>query len=89
MSMKKKYNMFIPCEEAQHTCDKSQYKEASLMEQLKLNIHLVFCRACQKYVATNNKLTKIINKGKTPVNNMKSKEKIELEQLFNKELSKQ
>ena len=89
MSMKKKYNIFVPCEEAQHTCDKSQYKEATLMEQLRLNIHLVFCKACQKYVASNNKLTKLINKEKATTKTMDKSEKKELEQLFNKELSKQ
>ena len=89
MSMKKKYNIFIPCEEAQHTCDKSQYKESTLMEQLRLNIHLVFCKACQKYTIKNNKLTKLINKEKASAENMNRKEKSELQQIFNKELSKQ
>ena len=48
------------CHEANHICDKSQYKEATLLEKIKLNIHLIYCRACRKYSARNGKLTKMI-----------------------------
>lgn len=54
--------MIIPCEEANHVCDKTQYKEATLWEKIKLNIHLIYCRACRKYTANNSKLTKVIKK---------------------------
>lgn len=54
--------MMIPCDEANHVCDKTQYKEATLWEKIKLNIHLIYCRACRKYTKNNAKLTKTIQK---------------------------
>jgi len=84
--MKKKYDTFIPCEEAQHTCDKSQYGEASLFEKIRLNIHLIYCKACRNYTAKNTKLTKLVTNGKVQI--MNADEKKDLETLFKKELSK-
>lgn len=55
-----KVKIFIPCDKANHTCDKSQYKEASLPEKIKLNIHLIYCKAYREYTKTNIKLTKKI-----------------------------
>lgn len=60
MSAKKK--IFVSCEEANHFCDKNQYREATLREKLLLNIHLIYCRACRKYSANNVKLRKLIKK---------------------------
>jgi len=84
--MEKKYNIFISCDEANHCCDKTQYNEASLLEKIKLNIHLLYCKACRKYTKNNTKLTKLINQKE--VHSMKSNEKQSLEVLFQKELSK-
>jgi len=50
----------MKCENANHVCDKAQYKEASFLEKIKLNIHLIYCRACRKYSARNNKLSDAI-----------------------------
>lgn len=54
--------LFLKCEEANHTCDKNQYKDASLLELIKLNIHLIYCLACRKYTARNTKLSKLFKK---------------------------
>lgn len=54
--------VMIPCDEANHVCDKTQYKEATLWEKIKLNIHLIYCRACRKYTKNNTILTKTIKK---------------------------
>jgi len=83
--MEKKYNIFISCDEANHSCDKSQYNEASLLEKIKLSIHLLSCKACRTYTKNNTKLTKLINS--TEVQTMESSEKESLEELFKKELS--
>ena len=48
----------LECHEANHICDKNQYKEASFWEKVKLNIHLIYCRACRQYTIRNTKLTK-------------------------------
>lgn len=55
--------VFLKCEEANHVCDKTQYKEAGFWEKIKLNIHLIYCTACRKYTARNTKLTKAIKDG--------------------------
>ncbi len=83
--MEKKYNLFISCDEANHSCDKSQYNEASILEKIKLSVHLIHCKACQTYTKNNSKLTKLISNN--DVHAMKSNEKESLEALFKKELS--
>ena len=75
----------INCEEAGHICDKSQYKEATFWEKVRLNIHLIYCRACQKYTARNTKLTKAVKNPK--VNTVSKEEKADLQELLNKQLS--
>ena len=84
--MSKRFKLFIPCEEAGHTCDKTQYKEASLWEKVKLNIHLIYCRACREYTKNNTKLTKLVKKPE--VECLNGKEKEQLKNNFKKELSK-
>jgi len=54
----------IPCDEANHVCDKTQYKNATLWEKIKLNIHLIYCRACREYTKGNTKLTKLLKKSR-------------------------
>lgn len=77
----------IPCNEATHVCNKNQYKEASLLEKIKLIIHLIYCRACRKYTKNNMKLSKILKKNtKTVAFSNKAKE--ELQSTFEKELAK-
>lgn len=49
------------CHEANHICDKNQYNEATFWEKVRLNIHLIYCRACRKYSIRNSKLTKAVN----------------------------
>ena len=41
--------MKISCDEATKICDKSQYKEASFLDKVKLNFHLILCKKCGKY----------------------------------------
>ena len=82
--MSKDYKIFTSCEKATHTCDKTQYKEASLWEKLKLNIHLIYCKACRKYSSNNVKLTKLMHKSE--VDCLKNSEKAILHSNFKKEL---
>jgi len=53
-------SIFLKCDEANHICDKNQYKEAGFWEKVKLNIHLIYCRVCRKYSARNVKLSEAI-----------------------------
>lgn len=52
--------LFYNCSKANNVCDKNQYKEASFLELVALNLHLVWCKFCRNYSANNNKLTKLI-----------------------------
>lgn len=54
----------LECHEANHICDKNQYKEAGFWEKVRLNIHLIYCRACRKYTVRNTKLTKAVKNPK-------------------------
>jgi hypothetical protein len=47
----------ITCDEATTICDKSQYKEASLLEIVKLNWHFWQCKFCKLYSIQNNRMS--------------------------------
>ncbi|MDD7915562.1 hypothetical protein [Polaribacter ponticola] len=47
----------ITCDEATTICDKSQYKEASLFELIKLNFHFIGCKICRLYTKQNSKMS--------------------------------
>lgn len=49
----------ISCDEATTICDKNQYGEASIMEKVQLNFHLLFCKYCKKYTKQNGFMSKI------------------------------
>ena len=77
--MSTKMKIVIPCDEANHVCDKTQYKEATLWEKIKLNIHLIYCRACRKYTKNNTKLTNKIKESKVECMDKKCKESMQKE----------
>ena len=85
--MSKKNSIFIPCEEAGHNCDKNQYKEATFWQKVKLNIHLIYCRACREYSKNNVKLTKLTKK--EDVDCLTNSEKEAMKASFSKELQNQ
>ncbi len=51
--------MKISCEEASHICNKSQYKEASFWEILKLKFHILYCKSCAMFTRKNTELTSL------------------------------
>jgi len=55
-------NFFISCDEATTICNKSQYKEASFWELVKLNFHIFRCKVCGRYSKQNTTLTKVCDK---------------------------
>jgi hypothetical protein len=52
----------ISCEKAAIICNKAQYREASVIEKLKLRWHIALCRVCNAYVKKNVKLTNLCRK---------------------------
>ncbi|OYX24892.1 MAG: hypothetical protein B7Z06_08220 [Flavobacteriales bacterium 32-35-8] len=79
--------IMVPCDEAHHVCDKTQYKESSFWEKLKLYFHLIYCKACRKYTRNNKKLSNTIHKAKVECLDKKCKEAMRLE--FEKALKDQ
>ena len=75
--MSKGFKLFVSCDKAGHTCDKTQYNEASLWEKVKLNIHLLYCKACRKYSTNNAKLTKLTQNPEVDCLKKCEKEKLE------------
>jgi len=74
----------LECHEANHICDKNQYKEAGFWEKVKLTFHLIYCRACRGYTANNSKLTKAIKNPK--VHSVTTNEKNALKERLAREL---
>ncbi len=75
----------MKCNEAQNVCDKSQYKEATLWERIKLVIHLLYCKTCRGYSFNNKKLTQVIHKAK--IETLPEEEKKHLKEIIEKEVS--
>ncbi len=54
--------MMISCEKAATICNKTQYREATFVEKLKLRYHLFMCKTCSKFSKQNTELTTICAK---------------------------
>lgn len=76
----------MKCEEACHLCDRSEYKEASFWEKLKLNIHLLYCSACRAYTKNNIKLSNVFKKLNTKT--MPLNDKKDLKEIIHQEIAK-
>ena len=54
----------LSCAEAAKICEKTEYKEASTKERLRLKFHLFFCKTCKNYLNRNKRLTDLLKKSK-------------------------
>lgn len=77
----------LECRDAEHICDKNQYKEAGFWEKMKLTLHMAYCRACRKYTVKNTKLTQAIQSPK--VQTVSQSEKDALKKKLEQQLSQQ
>lgn len=75
--------MGISCEDAAKLCTKSQYGKLSLLEVIKLNVHLFMCKMCGTFSKQNNILTKCIDKHEDHLakNNHERLSEVEKEEL--------
>lgn len=74
--------MMISCDKAAHICNKTQYREATFWEVLKLRFHLFRCKNCSKATELNTKLTSLCEQVKRYT--LSEKEKLKMkEQLKN------
>ncbi|TXD49989.1 hypothetical protein ES045_02070 [Polaribacter sp. IC073] len=76
----------ITCDEATTICDKNQYGAATIVELIKLNIHLIRCKICTLYTKQNITLTnfyKVFSKSCKEVKHcLTSEEKEELKKAL-------
>lgn len=73
----------ISCEKAAHICNKTQYREATFFEVLKLRFHLFICKTCSKATEQNNKLTTLCDKAK--LHSLSSQEKVKMKEQLKKQ----
>lgn len=52
----------ISCEKAAIICNKTQYREASFADKMKLRFHLFMCKTCSKFTKQNTEFTSICDK---------------------------
>ncbi|RIV46772.1 MULTISPECIES: hypothetical protein [Flagellimonas] len=76
--------MKITCQEASNICNKSQYKEASFWDIVKLRIHLLYCKACKQYSKKNSELTSMCDRAGLTMLSKDDKERMkrDLEKKF-------
>ncbi len=74
----------ITCEQAAIICDKAQYREASLLESVKLWFHLITCRICSQYSKKNEKLTTLCQQAR--LHGFSGEEKQQLKQQLKKNI---
>ena len=82
------------CEEATTICTKSQYKEASFLEKLKLQFHLIYCKKCRMFSRQNSSLSDMcaVVKEKQELNQelgLNEAFKLQLQQKLNEGLEKE
>jgi len=52
----------ISCEKAALICNKTQYKESTFWEKLKLRYHLMMCKTCSAFTQQNTEFTTLCEK---------------------------
>lgn len=75
---------FFKCSETAEICDKHQYEEASILENLKMKLHLLHCKCCRDYSENNGKLTETIKSA--DIKTLPVKKKQHLKAQINQEL---
>ena len=72
----------ISCEKAAIICNKTQYREATFTEKLKLRYHLLMCKACSKATKQNTQLTTLCQKA--DLHSLTEQEKLKMKQILEK-----
>lgn len=77
--------ILINCEEATSICNKNQYKEASVWNKIKLNIHFLMCKYCKMYSSQNQIISILIGKHINPCDDS-NKLSVEAKQILEKSI---
>ncbi len=73
----------ISCEEASVICNKSQYREATFFEIIKLKFHFLICKTCSKISSKNSRLTSLC--GKAKLYSLTEQDKVKMKQYLKKD----
>lgn len=73
----------ISCDKAALICNKTQYREASFLEILKLRYHLFRCERCSKATKQNTNLTSLCERAK--LHSLSEDEKLQMKEQLKKE----
>lgn len=74
----------ISCDKAATICNKTQYREASFLEILKLRFHLFICKHCSEATEQNTKLTTLCEKAK--LQSLSDEEKLTMKEKLKKQV---
>lgn len=66
------------CEKAATICNKAQYGEASFLERISLNLHLLICKTCAVFSKKNAKLTTLCKESK--LHGLSEQEKLKMKE---------
>lgn len=64
------------CKDVEIICTKAQYKEASLLEKIKIKLHVLFCKTCKSFSKKNTKLTSLCSEANLRTLPYEEKEKM-------------
>ncbi len=78
---------YYKCNETAQICDRHQYKEASLLESVRMKLHLFLCTICREYSRKNGKLTRTIKSAN--IKRLPSEEKELLRSKLSQEINDQ
>lgn len=78
----------ISCKQANAICNKAQYGEATFLEKIQLNYHILICKICALYTKQNQQLTKICKNKVVTCNKEKSTLSVEEKELLKEQLKK-
>lgn len=76
--------MMISCEKAALICNKTQYREATFMEKIKLKMHLLMCKTCSAFTKKNTELTVLCEKAN--LHSLSEGEKIKMKQQLEEKI---
>lgn len=80
--------LFFKCSEAPIISDKKQYNEATLLERIRLRIHILVCGMCNNYSEKNKKLTDLMECSNCSPKTLDQNAKQQLQQNIENELKK-
>tara|TARA_R110000868_G_scaffold291002_4_gene551335 strand:- start:11971 stop:12198 length:228 start_codon:yes stop_codon:yes gene_type:complete len=64
------------CKDVEIICTKAQYKEATILEKIKIKLHVLVCHTCKSFSKKNTKLTSLCSEANLKTLPFEEKEKM-------------